>query len=117
MSSMWSQRSIRNLTMPSSFRRSAAFRATRHQQPPEPDVSPWDQHAEGWKEELASDSEAIVKAERHESTTKQGETQVTEDELRTLQVQTTQHLQRKLKSNTASKHSDASKQSKDEPKK
>ncbi len=39
-----------------------------YQQPPEPDTPPWQPESmEGWNEETASESEAIVKAERHET--------------------------------------------------
>lgn len=51
---------------------SSTKRARVHHPPPEPDHPVWDDDLDandGWKEHLASESEAIVKAERHSKTT------------------------------------------------
>lgn len=99
---MWSSRNPRvtvplhssNILSYLSFRSAKSFTRTKYQQPPEPDQPPWHEHAEGWKEEFASDSEAIVKAERHGRRVQGQDKLVIEKEIKSLQTQTTKHLQR-----------------------
>ncbi len=91
------------------FRSTSSRTRPKHQQPPEPDKPVWDEHIEGWDEEVASDSEAIVKAERHATAVKQKERKnddsndkddsivVIEKDIKSLQTYTTQHFHQKTK--------------------